>query len=180
MSRIGKLPIAVPAGVTVTLKENNRVVVKGPLGEMSRDFNPELRIVLEGGQLTVSPVKNDLRSRSLHGLGRTLLSNMVEGVTRGFSKALLIHGVGYRAAKAGQGLQIQIGFSHPVNIEAIPGIEFEVEGNNKIVVKGKDKEQVGQVAANIRSIRPVEPYKAKGIKYDFEVVRKKAGKAGKA
>jgi large subunit ribosomal protein L6 len=180
MSRIGKLPIAVPQGVTVTFKEKNGVTVKGPLGEMSRVFNPELKIALDEGQLKVSPIRNDLRSRALHGLGRTLLSNMVEGVTKGFTKALLISGVGYRAAKTAQGLQIQIGFSHPVNVEAVPGIEFDVEGTNKIVVKGKDKEQVGQIAANIRSIRPVEPYKAKGIKYDFEVVRKKAGKTGKA
>lgn len=178
MSRIGKLPIAVPKGVSVTMS-GSRVTVKGPLGELTREFNPAIGITQEGDELRVAPLHNDLQGRSLHGLSRTLLSNMVEGVTKGFRKLLLINGVGYRASKTPQGLQILIGFSHPVNIEAVKGIEFEVEGTNKIVVKGADKELVGQVAADIRSIRPVEPYKAKGIKYDYEVVRKKMGKAGK-
>jgi len=178
MSRIGKLPIEIPDKVSITQNEN-KINVKGPLGELTREFSPDIKIAIDGEKIIISPLKDDIKTHSLHGLSRTLLANMIEGVTKGFSKTLLITGVGYRAAKSGQGLQIQMGFSHPVTVEAVEGIEFEVEGNTKIIVKGTDKELVGQIAANIRSIRPVEPYKSKGMKYDYEIVKKKMGKAGK-
>jgi large subunit ribosomal protein L6 len=178
MSRIGKLPVSIPKGVEVKL-EDNKVRVKGPKGELSRNFGREINIRIEDGKIIFERKNNDRNVRSLHGLTRTLISNMVNGVTNGFEKSLLIVGVGYKVAKTGSNLQINVGYSHPVIVEAIKGIEFEVGGNNKITVKGIDKYLVGQVAANIRSIRPPEPYKGKGIRYENEVVRKKLGKTGK-
>jgi large subunit ribosomal protein L6 len=175
MSRIGKAPIPVPDGVDVAL-DGNRVTVKGPKGELSRTFNEDMTISLEDGTLTVARPGDGKQHRSLHGLTRTLLANMVTGVTSGFEKRLEIVGVGYRAALKGSDLEIQVGYSHPVTVEAPERIEFEVPAATAIVVKGIDKQQVGQVAANIRSIRKPEPYKGKGIRYQGEVVRRKVGK----
>ena len=178
MSRIGRMPIAVPAGVTVEIAENNKVTVKGPKGELSRVLPPEMEIKQEDGQVLVSRPNDLKRMKSLHGLTRTLVNNMVVGVTEGYTKLLEINGVGYRASKAGNKLTLNLGYSHPVIMEDPEGIESAVEGN-KITIKGIDKEKVGQFAAEIRDKRRPEPYKGKGIKYADEVIRRKVGKTGK-
>ena len=178
MSRIGKMPIAIPAGVTVDIAENNTVTVKGPKGTLSRVLSPEMEIKLEGAELVVNRPNDLKRSKSLHGLTRTLINNMVVGVTKGYEKALEINGVGYKAAKEGKKLVLNLGYSHPVNMMDPEGIESTVD-NNRIIVKGIDKEKVGQYAAEIRDKRRPEPYKGKGIKYADEVIRRKAGKTGK-
>lgn len=177
MSRIGKMPITVPAGVTVTI-ENNFVAVKGPKGELSRQINKNMKLTLDNGVLTVERPSDEKEDRAMHGLSRTLINNMIIGVTQGFSKTLEINGVGYRAAKQGQNINFTLGFSHPVVKEPPAGITFEVPAPNKIVVSGADKEVVGAVAAEIRTLRPPEPYKGKGIRYEGEFVRRKIGKAG--
>ena len=178
MSRIGNAPIEIPAGVTVTLGEENLVTVKGPKGELSRHIHPELKVTVEGNIVKVERPSDDKTHRSLHGLSRTLIHNMVLGVTEGFSKSLEINGVGYRAQKQGKNLNLSLGFSHPVIVEPPKGIEFDVPSANAITVKGIDKEVVGQIAAEIRSFREPEPYKGKGIKYAGEHIRRKEGKAG--
>lgn len=177
MSRIGKMPITVPAGVTVTI-ENNFVIVKGPKGELSRQINKNMKLTLDNGVLTVERPSDEKEDRAMHGLSRTLINNMIIGVTQGFSKTLEINGVGYRATKQGQNINFTLGFSHPVVKEPPAGITFEVPAPNKIVVSGADKEVVGAVAAEIRTLRPPEPYKGKGIRYEGEFVRRKIGKAG--
>ena len=177
MSRIGKLPITVPANVTVTI-ENNMVTVKGPKGELARQINKDMILKLEDSHLTVERPSDDKEHRAMHGLSRTLINNMVIGVTDGFTKTLEINGAGYRAAKQGENINFTLGFSHPVVKEPPAGITFEVPAPNKIIVKGANKETVGAVAADIRTLRPPEPYKGKGIRYEGEVVRRKAGKAG--
>ena len=178
MSRIGKMPIAIPAGVTVDVAENNTITVKGPKGTLTRVLSPEMEIKVEGAEVVVNRPNDLKRSKSLHGLTRTLINNMVVGVTQGYEKALEINGVGYRAAKEGKKLVLNLGYSHPVNMTDPDGIESTVD-NNRIVVKGIDKEKVGQYAAEIRDKRRPEPYKGKGIKYSDEVIRRKAGKTGK-
>ena len=178
MSRIGKQPITVPAGVDVSV-DGGRVAVKGPRGELEQTFRPEMRIVQEDGTIRVERDSDERLHRSLHGLTRTLIANMVEGVTSGYEKRLEIVGVGYRAVLKGADLELALGFSHPVSIPAPQGIEFEVPAPNRIVVRGIDKQQVGEVAANILKRRKPEPYKGKGIRYEGEYVRKKAGKAAK-
>jgi large subunit ribosomal protein L6 len=178
MSRIGKLPIPVPSGVDVTI-DGNHVVVKGPRGELSRDITPVLRVVREDGMLRVERPDDAKRSRELHGLTRTLLANMVTGVTTGFRKGLEITGVGYRAQLVGQKLQLNLGYSHPVEIDPPDGISFELENPTRLAVLGIDRELVGHVAARVRAARKPEPYKGKGVRYAGEVVRRKAGKAGK-
>ena len=179
MSRIGRLPIAVPAGVTVDIAENNKVTVKGPKGTLERVLPAEMTIKLEDGHVVVTR-PNDLRKmKSLHGLTRTLINNMVIGVTEGYEKVLEVNGVGYRAQKQGKKLVLSLGYSHPVEMEDPEGLEAVVDGQNKIIVKGIDKEKVGQYAAEIRSKRAPEPYKGKGIKYADEVIRRKVGKTGK-
>ena len=177
MSRIGKMPITVPAGVTVTI-EDNHVTVKGPKGELTRQINKNMKLTMDNGVITVERPDDEKESRSLHGLSRTLINNMIIGVTQGFSKTLEINGVGYRAAKQGQNINFTLGFSHPVVKEPPAGITFEVPAPNKIVVSGADREVVGAVAADIRTLRPPEPYKGKGIRYEGEHVRRKIGKAG--
>ena len=177
MSRIGKQPIVIPAGVTVTV-ENNVVAVKGPKGELTRQINKDMIIEQEAGHVLVSRPSDDKMHRSLHGLSRTLIANMVIGVTVGFTKTLEIVGVGYRAAKAGNNVNMTLGFSHPVVIEPPAGITLDVPAPNRIVISGINKESVGAIAANIRSLREPEPYKGKGIKYEGEHVRRKVGKAG--
>ena len=177
MSRIGKMPITVPAGVTVTI-ENNYVAVKGPKGELSRQISKNMKLTLDNGVITVERPDDEKENRSLHGLSRTLINNMIIGVTAGFKKTLEITGVGYRAAKQGNNINFTLGFSHPVVKEPPQGISFEVPAQNKIIVSGADKELVGAVAAEIRSLRPPEPYKGKGIHYEGEHIRRKVGKAG--
>lgn len=179
MSRIGQMPVVLPTGVEVKI-DGNEVVVKGAKGELSRSFNERIAFELEEGVVTVTRPDETREARSLHGLSRALLSNMVLGVTEGFSKELEVQGVGYRAALKGKDIELQVGFSHPVLVEAPEGITFEVPEPTKIIVSGIDKEKVGQVAADIRGVRPPEPYKGKGIRYTGEYVRRKAGKAGKA
>ena len=179
MSRIGRAPIAVPAGVVVTIADGNVVTVKGPLGELTQTFHKELIITLDGATLTVARPNDEKENRALHGLTRTLLANMVEGVTKGFEKKLEIVGVGYRVEKQGAKLNLGLGYSHPVIFEEGNGVKFEVPDNTTIIVKGIDKQAVGQVAAVIRSKRPPEPYLGKGIKYTGEYIRRKAGKTGK-
>ena len=179
MSRIGRMPIAVPAGVTVEIAENNVVTVKGPKGTLTRTLAPEMDIKLEGAQIVVTRPNDLKRMKSLHGLTRTLINNMVIGVTNGYEKKLEVNGVGYRAAKTGKKLTLNLGYSHPVEMEDPEGIESVVEGQNIIIVKGIDKEKVGQYAAEIRDKRRPEPYKGKGIKYADEVIRRKVGKTGK-
>ena len=179
MSRIGRMPIAVPAGVTVDIAENNQVTVKGPKGELSRKLASEMKIEKDGEEIKVSRPNDLKRMKSLHGLTRTLINNMIIGVTEGYEKKLEVNGVGYRAAKQGNKLTLNLGFSHPVEMEDPEGVEVTVDGQNLIIVKGIDKEKVGQYAAEIREKRPPEPYKGKGIKYDYEVIRRKAGKTGK-
>jgi large subunit ribosomal protein L6 len=179
MSRIGKQPIQIPSGVDVTVGEDALVTVKGPRGTLSQRLHPEMRIVQEEGVIRVERPSDEGVHRSLHGLTRTLLANMVEGVTNGYEKRLAIVGVGYRVAMKGKDLEIQVGYSHPVLVTAPEGIELEAPTGTSIVVRGNDKQQVGEVAANIRKIRKPEPYKGKGIRYEGEYVRKKAGKAAK-
>jgi large subunit ribosomal protein L6 len=179
MSRIGRMPITVPQGVSVDIK-NGDVSVKGPMGELRRQFSPEMSIELKGDTLTVSRPSDDRVHRSLHGLTRTLLANMVEGVTEGYKRYLDIVGVGYRAEQKGENLVISIGFSHTVEVKPLPGITLRAETNNRVLVSGINKEVVGEMAARIRAIRPPDAYKGKGIRYSGEVVRLKAGKAGKA
>jgi len=179
MSRIGKQPIEIPSGVDVTVGDDALVTVKGPRGTLTQQIHTEMKIVREDGELRVERPTDEARHRSLHGLTRSLIANMVEGVTKGYEKRLSIVGVGYRAAMKGKDLEIQVGYSHPVNVTAPEGIEFEAPTPTSIVVRGNDKQQVGEVAANIRKIRKPEPYKGKGIRYENEYVRKKAGKAAK-
>ena len=179
MSRIGRMPIAIPAGVTVTIAENNKVTVKGPKGTLERVLPAEMSIKEEDGQIIVSRPSDLKKMKSLHGLTRTLISNMVHGVTEGYEKVLEVNGVGYRAAKQGKKLVLSLGYSHPVEMEDPEGIETVLEGQNKITVKGISKEKVGQYAAEIRDKRRPEPYKGKGIKYADEVIRRKVGKTGK-
>ena len=179
MSRIGRMPIAIPAGVTVEVAENNKVTVKGPKGTLERVMVPEMEIKVEDGVITVNRPNDLKRMKSFHGLTRTLLNNMITGVTNGYEKVLEINGVGYRAQKQGKKLVLSLGYSHPVEMEDPEGIETVLEGQNKITVKGIDKEKVGQYAAEIRDKRRPEPYKGKGIKYADETIRRKVGKTGK-
>lgn len=177
MSRIGKLPITIPAGVEVKL-EGRDISVKGPKGTLSRSLHPEMIIKAEDGQIVVTRPSDEKQHRALHGLTRTLIHNMVEGVTKGYEKSLDLVGVGYRAAKQGSKLVLTVGYSHPVEFEPEQGLDIEVPAPTKIIVKGTDKEKVGMLAANIRAVREPEPYKGKGIKYTNEIIRRKAGKAG--
>ena len=179
MSRIGKLPVAVPAGVEVKLGEGNLITVKGPKGTLERKLSADMHIAVEEGQIVVTRPSDQKKHRELHGLTRTLIQNMVIGVTQGYEKVLEINGVGYRVAKSGKKLNLTLGYSHPVEMEDPEGIETVVEGTNKITVKGIDKEKVGQFAAEIRTKRPPEPYQGKGIKYSDEHIRRKVGKTGK-
>lgn len=178
MSRIGKKPIEIPAGVTVTINGSD-VTVKGPKGELSRSFNSDLTITLEENVLTVTRPSDAKEHRALHGTTRAVIANMVEGVSKGFEKSLELIGVGYRAQKQGNKLVLNVGYSHPVEFEAEQGLEIEVPSNTKIIVKGVSKERVGALAADIRDVRPPEPYKGKGIRYEGEYVRRKEGKTGK-
>ena len=177
MSRIGKKPVVIPANVTVDIAEGNVVTVKGPKGTLTNTFHPDMILKVEGNVLTVERPDEEHLHKSLHGLTRTLLSNMVEGVEKGFAKELEVNGVGYRAEKKGNQLVMRLGFSHEVIVEEIPGITIEVNGN-KITIRGIDKQVVGQFAAEVRGKRPPEPYKGKGIKYTDEVIRRKVGKTG--
>ncbi len=184
MSRIGKQAITLPQGVEVKV-DKGVVAVKGPKGELEQRIDPELKVEIKGNTLTVIRPNDNRTMRAQHGLARTLIANMVKGVTEGFTKSLQIVGVGYRVAQQGKGLQLQLGYSHPIIIDPIPGIELVAEVDNrakinKIHIKGIDKQKVGQVAADIRSLRPPEPYKGKGIRYVDEVIQRKMGKAGKA
>ena len=179
MSRIGRMPIAIPAGVTVEVAENNKVTVKGPKGTLERVLPSEMDIKVEGAEVVVGRPNDLKRMKSLHGLTRTLLNNMIVGVTDGYEKVLEINGVGYRAQKQGKKLTLSLGYSHPVEMEDPEGIETVLDGQNKITVKGIDKEKVGQYAAEIRDKRRPEPYKGKGIKYSTETIRRKVGKTGK-
>jgi large subunit ribosomal protein L6 len=178
MSRIGRLPITVPPGVDVTV-DGTHVSVKGPKGDLSRDIAPQLTIVREDGELRVERPNDGKQARELHGLTRTLIANMVTGVTTGYRKGLEITGVGYRAQLVGRKLQLSLGYSHPIEIDPPEGIAFEVETPTRLAVTGIDKELVGHVAARVRAMRKPEPYKGKGVRYAGEVVRRKAGKAGK-
>ena len=179
MSRIGRLPIKIPAGVTVEIAENNKVTVKGPKGTLSRELPTEMEIKQEGEEIIVTRPNDLKKMKSLHGLTRTLINNMVVGVTDGYQKVLEVNGVGYRAAKSGNKLTLSLGYSHPVEMIDPEGVETVLEGQNKIIVKGINKEQVGQFAAEIRDKRRPEPYKGKGIKYADETIRRKVGKTGK-
>ena len=179
MSRIGRLPVAIPAGVTVEVAENNKVTVKGPKGTLERVLPSEMDIKMEGSEIVVSRPNDLKKMKSLHGLTRTLINNMVIGVTEGYEKKLEVNGVGYRAQKQGKKLVLSLGYSHPVEMEDPEGLETVLDGQNIIVVKGIDKEKVGQYAAEIRAKRAPEPYKGKGIKYADEVIRRKVGKTGK-
>ena len=179
MSRIGKMPITVPAGVEVKVTEENFVTVKGPKGTIEKQVPKEMNIAVEGTEVTVTRPSDLKKMKSLHGLTRTLIFNMVEGVTKGYEKQLEINGVGYKAAKKGKTLDLSLGYSHPVVMEDPEGVESIVEGN-KITIRGIEKDKVGQYAAEIRFKRPPEPYKGKGVKYVDEVIRRKEGKAGKA
>ncbi len=178
MSRIGKLPIPIPAGVTVNIAGDN-VTVKGPKGELKRTMPAEIKIAMEGTNAVVTRPSDDKKHRAFHGLTRTLLANMVEGVSKGFEKSLDIVGVGYRAEKTGDKLTLRLGFSHQVEVIPMPGLTLGVEGNNKIKVSGINKEDVGQMAAKIRALKPPDHYKGKGIRYTGEKVRIKPGKTGK-
>ena len=178
MSRIGKKPVVIPANVTVSLAEGNVLTVKGPKGELTRAFHPDMILKVEGNVLTVERPDEEHLHKSLHGLTRTLINNMVEGVSNGFKKELDVNGVGYRCEKKGNQLVMRLGFSHEVIMEEIPGISIEVPTPNKIIINGVDKQVVGQFAAEVRSKRPPEPYKGKGIKYVDEVIRRKVGKTG--
>ena len=178
MSRIGKKPITVPAGVEVKIN-GSEVTVKGPKGELKNTFNADMAIAMEGNEIIVTRPSDDKEHRSLHGLTRTLIANMVEGVANGYSKTLEVNGVGYRVQKQGKNLVMNLGFSHQVILEAVPGITIVVPGPNQIIISGADKQQVGQFAAEVREKRPPEPYKGKGIKYADEHIRRKEGKAAK-
>ncbi|MEI3089488.1 MAG: 50S ribosomal protein L6 [Oscillospiraceae bacterium] len=178
MSRIGRMPITVPADVDVKIGEGNVVTVKGPKGELTQSLRPEMIITMENGHIHVARPSEDKLHRSLHGLTRSLINDMVVGVTKGFQKELEINGVGYRASKEGNKLVMNLGYSHLVTVEEIDGITIEVPAQNKVVIHGIDKQKVGQFAANVRAKRPPEPYKGKGIKYANEVIRHKEGKAG--
>jgi len=185
MSRIGKKPIEIPKGVTVTVKDG-QVTVKGPKGEMAHHIHPELKVSVDGSNLVLeNPDHQNRALKSAHGLSRTLLSNAVTGVSTGFTKSLEIIGVGYRAVQQGKGIQLQLGYSHPIDIAEIPDITMDVEADNRaktnfIHVRGVDRQKVGQVAANLRELRPPEPYKGKGVRYIGEKIQRKMGKAGKA
>ena len=178
MSRIGKKPIEIPTGVTITIN-GDVVTVKGPKGELTRSFNSDIEIKVEENVINLSRPSESKEHRSIHGTTRSLLANMVEGVSKGFEKSLELIGVGYRAQKQGKKLVLNVGYSHPVEFEPEEGVEVEVPSNTKIIVKGINKERVGALAANIRQVRPPEPYKGKGIRYEGEVVRRKEGKTGK-
>lgn len=180
MSRIGKMPITLAAGVDVNIADGNLVTVKGPKGTLVRKFHNDMNIAKDGAVITVSRPTDNKEHRALHGLTRTLLANMVEGVSNGFSKELEINGVGYKAALQGKQLVLNLGYSHPINVDAPEGITFEVPSPLKIIIKGADKQQVGQVASEIRGYRPPEPYLGKGVKYVDEKIRRKAGKSGKS
>ena len=178
MSRIGKMPITVPAGVEINITNDNVVTVKGPKGTLTRAFHPNMKITVDGAVATVTRPNDEKQNRSLHGLSRTQLSNMVEGVTKGFSKELDVNGVGYRVQKEGKKLVMNLGYSHPVVMEENDDISIEAPTPNKIIISGIDKQKVGQFAAEVRGKRPPEPYKGKGIKYTTEVIRRKEGKTG--
>ena len=177
MSRIGKKPVTLPKGVAVEV-QGNTVAVKGPKGELRRTLHTEMQVALADGQVTVSRPSDEKRHKALHGLSRTLVQNMVDGVSKGFSKTLEIQGVGYKAEAKPYGVNLIVGYSHPVKYEAPKGIKISVENNTVVKIEGADKESVGQVAAELRSVRPPEPYKGKGIRYQGEQVRRKAGKTG--
>ena len=179
MSRIGRMPVTVPAGVDVKVDAENCVTVKGAKGTLSQKFNPNMKITVENGVITVERPDDEKQNRALHGLTRSIIANMVEGVTNGYSKKLEINGVGYRAAKQGKQLVLNIGYSHTVVIDETDGITFEVPDTNTVIVNGPDKQKVGQIASEIRGKRPPEPYLGKCIKYSVEHIRRKAGKAGK-
>lgn len=179
MSRVGKMPIAIPAGVTVTVTPENVVTVKGPKGELVKAMHKDINIAVEDAQVVVTRPSDVKEHRALHGLTRALLNNMVVGVSQGFSKTLELNGVGYRAQLQGKKLVMNLGYSHPVEVEAVDGVDFKLDGTTKVIVEGIDKEKIGAVAANIRSWRKPEPYKGKGIKYSDEVIRRKEGKTGK-
>jgi len=179
MSRIGKLPVPLPSGVDIKLEDGNQLTVKGPKGTLSRKLSADMHIAQEDGRLIIARPNDLKRFKALHGLTRTLINNMVVGVTEGYTKTLEINGTGYRAAKSGNKLTLTLGYSHPIEMTDPDGISSAVEGNNKIIITGIDKEKVGQYAADIRDKRGPEPYKGKGIKYDYERIRRKAGKAGK-
>ena len=179
MSRIGLKPITVPSGVEVTIDDNNHVLVKGPKGTLEKDINKDLTINMEDSIINVARPSDRKEHRSIHGLSRTLIANMIEGVSEGFTKTLDIVGVGYRAQKQGNKLMLSLGFSHPVEMEDPDGIDVEVPSNNKIIIRGINKELVGNYAAVIRELRKPEPYKGKGVRYENEVVRRKEGKTGK-
>ena len=178
MSRIGKKPVIIPANCKVDVAADNTVTVKGPKGTLTHTFHPDMILKVEGNVLTVNRPDEEHLHKSLHGLTRTLVSNMVEGVEKGFAKELEINGVGYRAEKKGNQLVMRLGYSHEVIVDEIPGITIEVPAPNKVIIKGIDKQVVGQFAAEVRSKRPPEPYKGKGIKYTTEVIRRKVGKTG--
>jgi len=178
MSRIGKRPVVIPKGVTVQV-EGNTIRVKGPKGELSRPLHKDMTVAVEGDQISVSRPSDSDEHKALHGLTRSLVANMVQGVSKGYEKSLELVGVGYRASKAGRKLVLSVGYSQPKEIDPPAGVEFDVPNPAAIVVKGPDKEAVGQIAANVRKVRPPEPYKGKGIRYLGETVRRKAGKAGK-
>ena len=177
MSRIGKMPVAIPSGVTINL-DGKHLSVEGPKGKLERDIHPDIDVVIEGAELIVTRPSDDKKHRALHGLTRALIHNMVVGVTEGFKKDLELVGVGYRAAKQGDNLVLTVGYSHPVEMAPADGITIEVPTPNRVAILGIDKEQVGAFAANVRAVRPPEPYKGKGIKYEGEVIKRKAGKAG--
>lgn len=179
MSRVGRLPIAIPAGVTVTVSEDNVVTVKGPKGQLVKAMDKDMNIAVEDNQVVVTRPSDVKEHRALHGLTRALINNMIIGVEKGYQKTLELIGVGYRAQLQGKKLVMNLGYSHPVEIEAVDGIEFKLDGTTKVIVQGIDKEKVGAVAADIRSWRKPEPYKGKGIKYSDEVIRRKEGKTGK-
>ena len=179
MSRVGRLPIAIPAGVTVTVTEDNVVTVKGPKGQLVKAMDKDMNIAVEDNQVVVTRPSDVKEHRALHGLTRALINNMIIGVEKGYQKTLELIGVGYRAQLQGKKLVMNLGYSHPVEIEAVDGIEFKLDGTTKVIVQGIDKEKVGAVAADIRSWRKPEPYKGKGIKYSDEVIRRKEGKTGK-
>ena len=178
MSRIGRAPITDPAGVEIKVDANNHITVKGPKGTLERDLVPQIKVEVNEGVINVTRPNDEKENRSLHGLTRTLVANMVTGVTEGFKKTLEVNGVGYRCTKEGNKLVLNIGYSHPVNVEEIEGISIEVPNPNTVVINGIDKQKVGQFAADVRAKRPPEPYKGKGIKYSDEVVRRKEGKTG--